>query len=150
MRSDRFRKAPKKEIATSNAAAYLDLMPGKPFQSKLIPYEDLIRDLRKAGRTYREISDILKKDHGIEAHPDTVNSFVIVRARGAKVYTLPDPAPSTPQTVTKPARSPAKASGTPPGDSTQSATDTPRDGGFFESPPPEQPQGKGKRYNLGF
>ena len=61
MRSDGLRKVPTKDVAASEKVAYAGPMPGKPFQSKLVPFEPLIRDLRTAGRTYREISEILKK-----------------------------------------------------------------------------------------
>ena len=142
--SDKLPKVPKKDVATRQAVAYAGPMPGKPFHSKLAPHEALIRDLRRQGRTYREIAEILKKDHGLEVHPDTVNSFVIVRAKGAKVYALPDPnAPAIPPA----AKSNKAAAGT-----AQASTEPATGGsGFFETPPPEEPgEPKKRRYNLGY
>ena len=69
-------------------------MPGSPFRSKLVPFEDLIRELRAAHTPYRDIAKILEEKHGIKVHADTINSFVIVRAkRSQRVYTLPPKRP---------------------------------------------------------
>lgn len=142
MRSDSLRKVPTIGVATQSACAYAGPMPGKPFQSKLVPFETLIRDLRTAGRTYREISEILRKDHGIDAHPDTINSFVIVRARGAKVYALPEPQAAIPTPAKQEDSRPAAAS---------PETPEPQGTGFFEAPaaPPPGPK-KAKKFNLGY
>ena len=75
----------------------MPLMPGSPFRSKLVPFEDLIRQLRAAHTPYRDIAKILAKDHGLTVHADTINSFVIVRAkRPQMVYTLPPKRSETP------------------------------------------------------
>ena len=69
-------------------------VPGKPFQSKLTPYRKEIAELRKTWppTTYKEIATILKKQHGIEITPNSIWSFVKIRALNPakKVYTLPD------------------------------------------------------------
>lgn len=64
-------------------------MPKRPLYSKLCPFENLIRELRAAHTTYREISEILGRVHGVQVHRDTINSFVITRAKGRHVYELP-------------------------------------------------------------
>ena len=72
-------------------------MPGSPFRSKLVPFEDLIRQLRATRTPYRDIAKILAKDHGVKVHADTINSFVIVRAKRSQVvYTLPPKRSETP------------------------------------------------------
>jgi hypothetical protein len=85
------------DLATAERLSKMPPMPGSPFRSKLVPFEDLIRELRAAHTPYRDIAKILKEKHGIEAHADTINSFVIVRAkRPQMVYTLPPKRQETP------------------------------------------------------
>lgn len=87
---------PSFDLETAERLSKLRLMPGSPFRSKLVPFEDLIRELRAAHTPYRDIAKILKEKHGVEAHADTINSFVIVRAkRPQMVYTLPPKRPET-------------------------------------------------------
>lgn len=84
------------DLVTAEQLPKLPLMPGSPFRSKLVPFEDLIRELRAVHTPYRDIAKILKEKHGIEAHADTINSFVIVRAkRPQMVYTLPPKRPES-------------------------------------------------------
>lgn len=88
---------PTSDFAIAPQLPILPLMPGSPFRSKLVPFEDLIRELRAANTPYRDIAKILEKDHGVEVHADTINSFVIVRAkRPQMVYTLPPKRPESP------------------------------------------------------
>jgi hypothetical protein len=61
---------------------------GKPFQSKLEPFADLIRDLRRRRKSYREIAEILRDEHGIVADRTTVWSFVKVRSKHRHVFTM--------------------------------------------------------------
>jgi hypothetical protein len=64
---------------------------GRPFRSKLIPYLERIRSMRKGGASYEEISDALNKDYGINTHKSTVHDFVRVRAKGLRqFYALPE------------------------------------------------------------
>jgi hypothetical protein len=72
--------------------------------SKLSPYQSLIGSLRKEGRSYREIVQILAERHGLRVGRNTVHSFVKVRSkRPRKVYTLLEnveataPTPGEPQ-----------------------------------------------------
>jgi hypothetical protein len=61
----------------------------KQTRSKLTPYASLIASLRKEGRSYREIVEILRDAHGVLAGRNTVHSFVKVRAkRPKKVYAM--------------------------------------------------------------
>src|SRR5215813_1749176 len=61
----------------------------KQTRSKLTPYASLIASLRKEGRSYREIVEILIDTHGVLVGRNTVHSFVKVRAKKPKkVYTM--------------------------------------------------------------
>ena len=54
----------------------LDGMPEKPPRSSLEPYRELINELRRRGRTYREIAHILAEKCQLRAAASTVNRFV--------------------------------------------------------------------------
>lgn len=75
--------------------AILDSLPPKQPRSKLEPYAELIQELRKRGRSYREIATILEQRCGVKAGTHTVYNFVRVRtpapkkARSAKTETKP-------------------------------------------------------------
>jgi hypothetical protein len=60
-----------------------ELQP-KPPRSKLEPHLELIRELRRKGRTYREIARLFQERLGLHAAPSTLHSFIKVRARHLK------------------------------------------------------------------
>ena len=64
--------------------AILDSLPPKEPRSKLEPYAELIQELRKRGRSYREIANILAERCGIRVGTHTVYSFVQVRATASR------------------------------------------------------------------
>jgi hypothetical protein len=86
-------------------------MPGKPFQSKLLPHTEFIRESRAQGMGYREIAAELRRRFGLRTAPANVFSFVKVRARRRPVFSLPPrenaaaspacPAPTTPRSPTR-------------------------------------------------
>ena len=84
---------------------------GRPFNSKLLPHAVRIARWRRAGKTYKEMAALLKSE-GLSVHPDTINSFVLVRARGGgKVAVLPPeiaPVAEPPATVSAASAAPAK------------------------------------------
>ena len=53
-------------------------MPGKPFQSKLIPFTDQIKSWRRAGKTWQEVADNLadKKYLGYQMAPGPICRFM--------------------------------------------------------------------------
>ena len=55
-------------------------LPPKPPRSKLEPHRELIRELRRKGRTYREVSRLFAERLGMQVAPSTLHSFVKVRA----------------------------------------------------------------------
>ena len=64
-------------------------MPGKPFQSKLVPHTEFIRESRARGLGYREIAAELRSRFGLHTAPANIFSFVKVRARRRPVFALP-------------------------------------------------------------
>jgi len=63
---------------------------GKPFQSKLEPVAQVIRDLRRHRKSYREIAQILRDEHGVAVDRTTIWSFVKVRANPRRVIAMVD------------------------------------------------------------
>ena len=63
-------------------------MPGKPFQSCLIPHQVEIAVLRsqRPPVSYARIAEILQEKHGLAIHRAAIAKFVKVRAKGRKVY----------------------------------------------------------------
>jgi hypothetical protein len=63
-------------------------MPGKPFQSILIPYQDEIVVLRsqKPPISYARIADLLRQKYGLSIKRAAIGKFVKARASGRKVY----------------------------------------------------------------
>ena len=63
---------------------------GRPFQSKLEPVAQVIRDLRRHRKSYREIAQILRDEHGVAVDRTTIWSFVKVRANPHRVIAMAD------------------------------------------------------------
>jgi len=61
--------------------AILNSLPSKEPRSRLEPYCELITEMRKRGRTYREIAQVLKKSCGLKVGASTVNDFVLARSK---------------------------------------------------------------------
>ena len=59
----------------------LETLPQKSPRSRLEPYHDLINELRRRGRTYREIERILVEQCHIQTSRSAINDFVRVRTR---------------------------------------------------------------------
>ena len=64
-------------------------MPGKPFQSKLEPFYEFIRECRAKRWSYQKIAEVLTIEKNLPVGANTVFSFVKVRAKRRRVYTLP-------------------------------------------------------------
>ena len=90
----------------------LDSFPPKLSRSGLEPYAELILELHRRGRSYREIARILSERCDIRTSRSTVNDFVrarLKRARSLQKGGLPEPnanphksAPSCQQTSSPP------------------------------------------------
>ena len=59
----------------------LDSLPEKPPRSRLEPYRELIDELRRRGRTFREIASILAEKCRVETGASTIHDFVRIRSR---------------------------------------------------------------------
>jgi len=62
----------------------LESLPPKSPRSKLEPHRELIRELRRKGRTYREVAQLFCDRLGMHVAPSTLHSFVKVRAKHRK------------------------------------------------------------------
>ena len=84
-------------------------MPGKPFQSKLIPYTDQIKAWRRAGKTWQEIADNLadKNYLGYQMAPGPICRFI------GRIKRRPYPLGAEPLTP-PPARPPSAKAGNDP------------------------------------
>ena len=71
-------------IVTSLSTSEIDNLPEKPPRSKLEPHRELIRELRRKGRTYREVAHLFEERLGLYVAPSTLHSFVKVRAKHRK------------------------------------------------------------------
>src|ERR1041385_2962205 len=61
--------------------ALLDHIPEKPPRSKLQPHLEVIRELRRKGRTYQEIAQFFAEHLNVKVAASTIHAFVQVRAR---------------------------------------------------------------------
>lgn len=61
---------------------------GKPFQSKLEPLAEIIRDLRRHRKSYRQIAQILRDEHGIVADRSTIWNYVKVRSKPRRDFAM--------------------------------------------------------------
>ncbi len=69
-------------------------MPGKPFQSKLLPHLEFIRECRAQRMSYPRIAAELQARFGLKTAPANIFSFVKVRTRRRPIYALPPPEPA--------------------------------------------------------
>lgn len=56
--------------------AILNNLPAQAPRSRLHPYSELIREMRKRRRSYREITEVLRDQFGLQAGISTVRDFV--------------------------------------------------------------------------
>jgi hypothetical protein len=94
-----------------------------PYQSKLIPHEDFIREGRAKRWSYPRIAAALLEQRGLKVGATTIFDFVKVRARKRRLVELPaQPSPLETSNL---------------------------DGGFFEPPAQPKPKSESKpKYNL--
>jgi hypothetical protein len=62
----------------------VDNLPEKPPRSRLEPYRELIDELRRRGRTFREIARILAKECHMKTAASTIHDFIRTRSRRAQ------------------------------------------------------------------
>jgi hypothetical protein len=64
--------------------AILDSLTDKPPRSRLEPHRELILDLRRRGRTYRDIANILAEKCQVEVTASGVHDFLRRRSRSTR------------------------------------------------------------------
>ena len=77
--------------ATWDEFAFLgreEVMPGRPFQSKLEPHLDFIRECRRKWWSYGRIARAIQEQFGMKVSPNAVFSFVKVRSKPLRMYEL--------------------------------------------------------------
>jgi hypothetical protein len=60
-------------------------LPTKKLRSRLEPYRELIREMRRRGRSYREIIHVLHKQCGVKVSISTLHDFVRLRSRSRTI-----------------------------------------------------------------
>jgi len=93
---------PSEPIVTSLSLSEIDDLPKKSPRSKLDPHRELIRELRRRGRTYRELASIFRERLGLEVAPSTIHSFVKVRANYRRQIQFELPTENTADSPTRP------------------------------------------------
>src|SRR5208283_1740479 len=64
------------------------VMPGRPFQSKLEPHLDFIRECRRKRWSYGRIAQAIGEQFGMKVSPNAIFSFVKVRSKPLRMYEL--------------------------------------------------------------
>ena len=75
---------------------FQDILNGLPEKrpcSRLEPHETLIDELRRRGRTFREIADILAEECHVETAASTIHDFVRMRSRKELLRARPNQQP---------------------------------------------------------
>jgi IS30 family transposase len=67
-----------------NITKILDGLPPRPPRSRLDPHSELIKEMRRRGRTYKEIARVLAETCQVKSSPSNIYYFVRLRARVAK------------------------------------------------------------------
>jgi IS30 family transposase len=67
-----------------NITKILDGLPPRPPRSRLDPHAILIEEMRRRGRTYKEIARVLAETCQVKSSPSNIYYFVRLRAREAK------------------------------------------------------------------
>lgn len=74
-----------------NFRKILKNLPRKPARSRLEPYERLINELLRRGRSYREIARILAENCQIQVSISTIHDFVRLHAKAKQKAPRPKP-----------------------------------------------------------
>ena len=61
--------------------AILNALPANEPRSRLEPYRELILEMRKRKRSYREIARVLKQSCGLRVGTSTINDFVLAKSQ---------------------------------------------------------------------
>ena len=75
----------------ANLKKILDELPNKPPRSRLEPYREFIEELRRRGRTFREIADILAEKCQVVVTGSGIHDFLRTRSHRKKNQTKKPP-----------------------------------------------------------
>ncbi|HKV81567.1 MAG TPA: hypothetical protein VJP02_25695 [Candidatus Sulfotelmatobacter sp.] len=64
----------------------LNALPVNEPRSRLEPYRELILEMRKRERSYREIAHVLKQSCGLRVGMSTINDFVLARTKSTSKH----------------------------------------------------------------
>lgn len=90
--------------------AVIDGLPDKPPRSRLEPYKEFIEELRRRGRTYKDIAGILAEKFNIHVTPAGVHDFTR-RRRPDDSKVRPKGYQGVPSGITRPIESKPAAAG---------------------------------------
>ena len=76
--------------------SFLESAAEYPAKSKLEPYSEFIRSLRKKRWTYRQLADALQTEFQLPVAPSTIHNFLKVRSK-RKREAMPDDPPPIPK-----------------------------------------------------
>ena len=65
----------------------LNALPANQPRSRLEPYRELILEMRKRGRSYREIARVLAQSCGLRVGTSTINDFVLAQSKSPSEHT---------------------------------------------------------------
>jgi hypothetical protein len=68
--------------------AILNALPANPPRSRLEPYRELILEMRKRGRSYREIASVLMHACDIRVGTSTINDFVLCHTKSRSTHKI--------------------------------------------------------------
>lgn len=88
----------------AKTSAILDSLTDKPPRSRLEPHHELIQELRRRGRTYRDIANILAEKCQVEVTASGVHDFL--RRRSRSIRKLPKRRPGAGPEVSRGAVAP--------------------------------------------
>jgi hypothetical protein len=68
--------------------AILNALPANRPRSRLEPYRELILEMRKRGRSYREIASVLRHACDIRVGTSTINDFVLCHTKSMSTHNI--------------------------------------------------------------
>ena len=83
-------------------------LPAKPPRSRLDPHATLIEEMRRRGRTFAEIAQVLAEECHVSSSPSNIHHFIKLRARTAKLAKRASVRPDASSTATSPQVSPSR------------------------------------------
>jgi len=86
----------------ANLKKILAELPSKPPRSRLEPYREFIEELRRRGRTYRDIAEILAEKCAVQVTGSGVHDYLRTRLRAKAGQAESSPSRSNPLPVSKP------------------------------------------------